>query len=604
MANAQEQALVRTLFRSSPAWDFCNKDGLLSRHSHLCETDSALCDELEKNVSALALIADIDQIDDVLARRLSAHSRERSIPVGIIPYAPAYSARLRDLLKPSTTQTLGKQVGAYDITGSLDKRHDDHQIPPVMVLKDNDVDIVLQQHRWASLAITTAGRQTYCLLGKGCLHPSLEAPPKGVLGAHSLDCDHWMIQSCHSPFVWSDLGTYLSIPLSFLLRSRASTFVCSIRVQTYVPGLLRVYLDNVRSGQAVGDIVVLMNRYCRQLSIDIDPFILFGNPLSRIATTHVAKETIVGGTCQYSPPSRPKLQNVARNLAFLEKEEHFQLKKAAKAGHYLPALVRLNREVQHLLRVYDTQLPQHRAGVSEDSDLDAVAFHLSRSHAHFSLRAPSLRIRKVWEATEGYYYHLGESLDRSYVPLGVSEGDGKCAVCSSVLIRSELSYAGAWPTPDYQQRTRYVCARCLVVSDLSSVYEHSLVTRFTKRNQGCALHVHYVNDTAKPQWVFGFCKATDPQNISANTAKRQYRQLVSKLKLSQKYWEGVTLQPGATQEFALTVTDVPAGVFYFLVEMHVFVDFCWNWLSFNYRATGLHDWVESEIYREVVPRRK
>jgi hypothetical protein len=123
--------------------------------------------------------------------------------------------------------------------------------------------------------------------------------------------------------------------------------------------------------------------------------------------------------------------------------------------------------------------------------------------------------------------------------------------------------------------------------------------------------VRYVNTTDRPQFVFAFHRLTDPNNVSASYNAKDvhsierhkiYKSLLRGTEALPKQWEPRFLPSGHSVEFDGRIVIGGAHLFYLLVEIHLFIDLCWNWISFTLARGGIDDWLASAEYRKVIPR--
>ena len=93
----------------------------------------------------------------------------------------------------------------------------------------------LQTNQWSAVAFMLGGRQTFCNLGgQWALHPEFETEGN-ILNPKDIRTEIFFLQSCHSPYVWDDLGgQYDSLPIS-IARSTGKPVIASKRVQWPMP---------------------------------------------------------------------------------------------------------------------------------------------------------------------------------------------------------------------------------------------------------------------------------------------------------------------------------------------------------------------------------
>ena len=215
--------------------------------------------ELISSSDPAIVVAELSQINNRLADCIEMGCAA-GISVGIVPYDPRYTESFGRLLASSVgVRESAATVGLYSSRG-LDLDFRELSFPFAgkivkmkrkseaegMVTSPDDAALQITRHDFTSLAVVTEGRQSYCLMGMGCLHPTISAPELGRLSPRDIRARHWLLQSCHSPFMWPELGSYLTLPLSIALTGGAESVICSTHVQTYIPDLLNAYLDRRR----------------------------------------------------------------------------------------------------------------------------------------------------------------------------------------------------------------------------------------------------------------------------------------------------------------------------------------------------------------------
>lgn len=183
--------------------------------------------------------------------------------------------------------------------------------------------------------------------------------------------------------------------------------------------------------------------------------------------------------------------------------------------------------------------------------------------------------------------------------------------------------------PDHRHRTRVHTDRDLAIADVSASLEAGLQCQ----GDGSDIEFSYTNLSGPAQWIFGCVFCSDPNNLSKSSSKHVYRELISALKIesgppraiqgiekgpdvprsrhpkdnqgnrerSALVFSGIELSDGETYRMPVRLI-LPDGVtfFYALVEAFIFVDFCWNWLSFTYRSDGIERWMSGEDYQRSI----
>jgi hypothetical protein len=577
------------------------------RRININHLSSELCSSSESAIVA----GEISQIDNQLADRIHAAAAE-GISVGIVPYDSRYPESFRRLLEPSNGVQEGTaRIGLYSsrglqfdfgrsaatsFTGNIVKlkrksENEGRNTSP------EDAALQITQHDFTALGIVTEGRQTYCLVGMGCLHPTISASELGRLAPANIRARHWLLQSCHSPFVWPELGSYLTVPLSIALTGGAESVICSTHVQTYVPDLLDLYLEMASRGLPMGRIVRALNDHSVSQGVDYRPFMLLGNPDSKaIVADHRQFRTELASFS--SARSTKKIIGTVRrlisNVNFVSDPDSFGFDKKNDA------FVQFRRDIAWLPRVDMRSLSRFADSAHE---VEKLIDRMRPPNEQVPLKIATERLSEAWE-TQGGFYAVGEQLDENYSTEGARQTEDRCQICCEKLIERKLSYFGQSPSAEYSERCQIVCPRCLVVEHVSPVHRRSTQVTAKRTAHELSVSLSYTNATSETQWVFAFAFLSDPNNVSRSTAGTAYKQLLERTANRRAQQDPTSLEPGQTFEFGFSTGPVPDDFWYLLLEVNLMVDFCWNWFSFTFREKRIEKWLSSPQYPSTLPRVK
>lgn len=636
----------------------------------LSANPTEIVDTFSSVVDPSCLVADINLIDDGLASAINTAQRISRTPVGICPYSDSHPDALVRLLRPSygCAPTAAKYI-AYSVDAEA---FDSIQTLPGIagVIKSfasgDTVDVCKELGAGGTCFVAQLnGRQTFCFLdAHACIHPdsfgNVRNTP-GVITPETCPVEHFLIQSCHSPFRWHDLGTnYYSVPLAFILRGAAQTFVTSTRVQSLVPNLLDLYMSCANAGMTIGEIVLELNGHCRALRIDEDPFVMFGHPDSRVVmraevTRHSRSlETgafdryrshlyALGSVLQNMRFSRDFILGVVPSTALVDRDaralvgncvQHLQAIKSkgteasldearflnnatAAAKSLEKALNRISIEEKRFFeqftlvsKAFSAQTLRFRslqavaATPSTHPDLEMFTAALLRTGQKDALAALSAELVEMWKQKQGYYYYFSDRLESLFLPDAPVQTNRPCPSCRSPLLSKPHRYIGLNPTRSYQSRQQLVCPRCLVVSDASPLCAAHIESTLKREEAECQVEITYRNSGANPELVFGYCHVNDPNNVSANLSVDLFSQLLGGITVTHSDWKPRTIGPGETWFCTVHVEHIPPDLFYLLFEVHLFIDGCWNWLSFTYRKACLDEWLQTPEYVRSLPQRK
>lgn len=564
----------------------------------------------------LSIIADSHQITDCLHYRSVCLSRRLGIQIGFIPFHPSFKGAVNRLLQP-LPETSNDYVGAYDseypdTSYGRSERKLLSTTQRVQLIGNNTPDSAVLEKSWLALCVSTSGRQTFIQFGdRGCLHPGMENPPQGVLTPTDIRCDHWMLQSCHSPFVWTQYGSYLSFPLALILRGNARSVICSTKLQTFTPGILLLYVSLLRFGYSTGDICEALNRYSELMNIDDTPFMLLGRPdlLPVIGASRFESHYANKGLSEKIPSCTMRmvqLRNNINNIKFLLDRHTFYFNDRIDSDS--GKLEEVREIFLQASRTYSENLPLFRwqvtAGKMEQSLVemyDDIRNRIIDDIWAQLRRLPNL-LRKVWVPKTGYFYYFGPTLERSYrftySKTDIENGESKT--------RKKLQYIGEGAAQDYEWRHQTVSARGLVTKDCSDRYVDFIALNVNKCGNEWQISLSFKNLSGEPKYLFAFVKLTDPNNVSVNTGERVYRELLNEVTLEYPNgnWEAVTVSDGGEVSYSAKFSIMAPRLFYLLIEAHVFVDFCWNWVSETLAFPCIDDWLNSEQYRRAIPQRE
>lgn len=629
----------------------------------------SIVDALASAAGSSCIIADLHLIDDVLARAINTAQRISGKAVGIIPFSAPYSGALARLLRPyhgdlpteasyiaySVDNEAISSLGcASSILGRVQ-----------LYASDQTTAVCKELAKGGScFAAQINGRQTFCFLdSRACIHPDsfgqLEGTP-GIITPKSCHVKHFLIQSCHSPFCWPDFGRYyLSVPLGFILRGSALTFITSTRVQSLVPDLIPLYISCANAGMSVGDILLELNQHCCALQIDEAPFLLFGHPDSRVVhrtptakyhfqtvdsalfdryRSHLyalgsllqnlrfSKDYILGlpaSVLQLDPDIRSLVGNCGQHLRAIKRkgasaspeELRFQTNTAVSAKQLENSINRFgtreqvfSEQLDRVSRAFNAQTLRFRspaaiaATPTTHTDLEAFTAALLRTGQKDALASLSRSLLDLWKQKHGYYYYFTDNVEHLFLPESSFLTDYCCPSCGSNLMSKPQRYVGLNPTESYQARQQLICPRCLMVRDASLAHSASLDCSFREHGDSLHIEISYRNQSRNPEWLFGYFHLNDPNNVSANMATDLFNRLLIGTSPISGDWEPRTIAPDEVWHGVISVEGICKDLFYLLVECHLFVGGCWNWLSFTRRKPHLDQWLESSEYLSSVPR--
>jgi hypothetical protein len=635
----------------------------------LARDQNSIVNALASAAGPSCIVGDVHLIDDLLASSISAAQRISPKAIGVIPFAAQQPETLKRLLRHSDgcAPTEASYVGYSVDTDSLTRSASCQSIvgSAKFISSDDPADLFKELSKAPTcFAAQLNGRQTFCFLDShACIHPDsfgqMEGMP-GIITPRDCDVKHFLIQSCHSPFRWSDFGkNYLSVPLGFMLRGSATTFVTSIRVQSLVPDLIPLYIACANDGMSVGEIVLELNAYCRALQIDDDPFLLFGHPNSQIVRRPPSLRSCLRGVDSRSiehfrshlfalgnvlqnlrfsrdyilglPMSaihlesdiRSLIGNCSQHLRSIKKkgqlasadEIQFQANASASAKQLESSLNNIgtkekafSEQIETLSRAFSAQTKRFRspeaisAAPTIHEDLETFTAALLRTGQKTVLNTLSAGLLGLWKQRQGYYYFFSDNLERLFMPDSPFQTNQRCASCGSSLLNKPQRYVGLNPCDDYRRRELLVCPRCLVVRDASLSHSASIDGSLTRHVDAVEIQLTYRNSSRNPQWVFGSFHLNDPNNVSANLPSGTFKRLLEGLNLGSSDWRPRTVGAGELWRGTISVTGIPENLFYLLIECHLFIDGCWNWLSFTLRKPHLDEWLKSDEYRSTLPQ--
>lgn len=463
------------------------------------------------------------------------------------------------------------------------------------------------------IGIVTDGRQTYCGLGESlCLHPEIEDLEKGIAGPASIGARHWFIQSCHSPFIWSDFGTYRTVPIAIMMDNPcAKTVICSKRVQIRVPGIVDLYIALCLEGHPIGEVVLRLNEHVDYRRFDTAPFFLLGDPSCRATPINFIQKVLPLGypVDQFSHEKKLQLflHRALSNLSNMTSTRNKLFGDGNRGGHKEQGRA-WNASQRFPAQQAREEIRLQGAGSSSLEGLWNRYYEEQRP-----LRPLSVDVARLFLQTDGYYYRIGPAVsNHHYVTIGIEPtGDGQYR-------RKELNVSnGVHPLDEY--RIRMHTDRDLATMDVSSRLEPGLRCQRT----GSHIEFSYTNMDDDYKWIFGCVFFSDPNNVSKHKSANVFWKLMSNLKIevvadvttagaracrdrsphdkSAWIFDGKELSKDDTYTMAIQL-QLGGGdaIFYALVEAFIFVDFCWNWLSFTYRSNGIEAWMNTNDYRRSI----
>jgi hypothetical protein len=558
---------------------------------------------------SVIVVGEIPQIDNEVADKIE-EAAAAGISVGIVPYDFRYPDSFARLLSSSEgVREPDSTIGLYSSRGlDFDFREPDAPFAGNIVklrrrsedqgriTSPDDAALQITRHDFTALAVVTEGRQTYCLMGMGCLHPTISAPELGRVSPRDVRARHWLLQSCHSPFMWPELGSYLTLPLSIALTGGAETVICSTHVQTYVPDLLNLYMDLTTAGTPMGEVVRALNAHAASEGVDFRPFMLLGNPASRAIVSGSARPKPIVASAQRTLAKErlELLRRLVANVSFVSDASNFGLEKKNDAHS------QFCRDMAWLPRV-DIRLQSRLAAHSDD--LGALIDGIRPSSERISLKTATERLSEAWERAGGFYA-VGEQLDEWYNPEGAGQTKSRCQICRGKLLERKLAYFGQSASADYAERRQIYCSRCLVAEHINPAHRSSTEITAERLPNELVVRLCYTNKTSQPQWVYAFAFLSDPKNISKSTAGDAYKALLEKTVNRRSQQCPRSIAPGESFEFEHRTGSVPEDFWYLLLEVNLMVDFCWNWFSFTFRESKIEAWLSSDEYPSTLPRVK
>jgi hypothetical protein len=402
-----------------------------------------------------------------------------------------------------------------------------------------------------------------------------------------------------------------------------------------------------------------LNAHSRALRIDEDPFLLLGHPESRIVQqshssqqhsqavdapsldryrTHLyalgallqnlrfSRDHVLALTTpilQLDSDIRSLVGNCGQHLRDIKRkgtsaspeEKQFHANAAAGARQLENSFSKLNskektfaEQLERVSRTFSAQTLRFRslgaisATPTVRADLEAFTAALLRTGQKDALSTLSTGLLDLWKQTQGYYYNFADNMERLFLPDSPFFTDHRCPSCGSSLLNKPQRYVGLTPTDSYRVRQQLVCPRCLVVRDASFLHSTQIESSFLTEGDKVQIEIRYRNQSRNPEWLFGYFHLNDPNNVSAHLSGDIFKRLLSGLSLSSNDWQPRTLAPGEMWSGVISVEGIPRDLFYLLVECHLFIDGCWNWLSFTRRAAKLDGWLESSECLGTLPQ--
>ncbi|MCC8992646.1 MAG: hypothetical protein LM550_02930 [Candidatus Contendobacter sp.] len=443
------------------------------------------------------------------------------------------------------------------------------------------------------------GRQTFVHLDSDLLlHPGVPidiCQSACIVSSLKAKAHHWLIQSCHSPFIWSDFGEYLTVPLALAKNLHAKSILVSTRVQTYIPRALEIYAQMAVNGNTMGAIVRALNAAAKRHGCDVRPFILLGNPDTIIAKQDKAAigYTPLPYVARETADAIARIAHQLCNLVILVDGQYLNFKAADGTPKQFRALVhQIKGEFNHRRESLRSYIPQSNSLVDRWNSL------ATNNHTRIQNLANLLGV--AWTKGIGYYYHPSDAIESHYIPIDASLTEIRCASCGSLLYQRTLVPASVGKTWR-ADRVQFSCPRCLVVLDASADLATSIKVTTKRDADAMYIAVQYQNNSSHPQLILPIAHWNDPNNLSVRASRN--RALADKLLggavATAPAPELFELPPKDTVEWSATIS-LKAPLFYCLFELNLFVDFEWNWLSATLRQPRISDWLKSIEYHRAI----
>ena len=349
--------------------------------------------------SSLLVVLPTRHLDDTLARAVQSLGSEYANGIGVLPvFEGQLSLKLldSDVGKPLDSLTWAA-ISAHETSAPLGNGVRAISSPPTIAhrLKNGPpIDV---------FAGVLNGRQTFIHLDADfLLHPGIPAricQSPNIISCLDAQVEHWLIQSCHSPFAWNDFGDYLTVPLALTKNPYAKSILVSTRVQTYIPRLLALYAEMALDGCAMGLIAHALNAAALRHGCDTQPFLLIGNP-----DTRIVDRPRTSGT--YAPPQHDaadaaeaisQVVNHLKNLSVLVDGQYLNFHAALDTSKEFRALVhKIRGEFNHRRETLRSYSPKSKSLVDR---WDSLA-----TSDDFRLHNVVSALRRAWINGIGYYY--------------------------------------------------------------------------------------------------------------------------------------------------------------------------------------------------------
>lgn len=597
---------------------------------------------------AICIVGEPELLDCELVATVQDAQIRRDLRIGLVPISKERPERVADLLtldpyaSSSSTESLyySYHDGCFDVAGRSSSS-------VTYMGRGQEQDVVNRLSVGANqplrvCACVVNGRETFCFFGSaGCLLAGMPDAPAGVVTCEDVYCEHWFLQTCHRPFLQPHIGIQSSVALSLLISGSARTVITSAGVQNRIPQILSVFHDLITAGCPQGEVVLRLNHYLLELG-HTPQFVLYGHPGSRA----LGHENLAGKAT--APNSNPRRYHELgrESRLWAAKKWHDARELLANLETLLtlafPASARQTRQRHHPeTRKLPAILTATRRWLERNSALLSGYYLPETSHEAVldALNVPYLscerRAANLLCEIHGYYYSLAEALEEFYVPdcrgIDVVCPEYRCVMCGARVTRRRISSVGVLFASDYFGRWQDSCPNCLVVRD------QSVASQDIGREVTCSsprtlrMRVTYTNRTDRAQRVFVVARANDPNDLPHHSvgsrawevrARRVASELIESLRMLPSWsstgpvkefelsngwpgvctFAGVTVSPGESHWWEISVDLGSCDIFYLLFEWNIVVDFTFNWLSFTYRSPIGERWLRSNEYRHTRPQ--
>ena len=334
---------------------------------------------------------------------------------------------------------------------------------------------------------------------------------------------------------------------------------------------------------------MLLNEYSQSNGIDVAPFLLIGEPAARMksrASRRSYRRPKLEG--EHGLLRLKRAKRLASNCWLLATQ--FQSTSGSGDVQQWLTLSKRAKDWNNKVRKAPSVLKKKEGG-SANTQLEKSLGILGEGNL-FKLQGA---FAGVWQdCHKGYYYSIGDLIERIGIPSGAEKTTDHCPSCQSPLLMRtvELTY----DIPRHDARVQYICDKCLIVKDCPRETSTGLEIGIRKDKQSMDVVFRWRNNTADPQVCHPAVWITDPNNLSISASPDSYKTLLGKRLRGEN--EGLELEPGKEKVWTYAVDT--SDLWYLLLEFHLLVDFQLHWASATHRGPGLREWMDSTIYRASI----